>query len=159
MRNTLRIAGVATALLFATTVQAQVVVTGPTVQITPPQITFTAQPVLVEAAPGVRVVEDHDDEVFVVNNVYWVRRDDHWFRSTAWNGRWVYVEPRRVPGAIVRIPPGHYKHWKRGGPSHVVVRGPHGGAVVVGPGHGHPHGGAVVKVKGPKGGKVKVRVR
>lgn len=127
--------------------QAQVVVVNPpSVQITPPSVTFAAAPPLVEVEPGVRVVEDYDEEVFVVNNQYWVRRDDHWFRASSWNGRWVYVEPRHVPSRIVRVAPGHYKHWK-GGPGHhgklkgkVVVAGPHGGAVVV-------------KVKGGKGGK------
>lgn len=129
------------------TARAQVVVVNPpSVQIAPPTVTFSAAPPLVEVEPGVRVVEDYDEEVFVVNNQYWVRRDDHWFRASSWNGRWVYVEPRRVPSRIVRVAPGHYRHWK-GGHGHpgkikgkVVVAGPHGGAVVV-------------KVKGGKGGK------
>lgn len=131
---------------------AQEGVTPPTVQITPPTITFASEPVLVEAAPGVRVVPDYDEEVFVVNNVYWVRRDEHWFRSTTWNGRWVYVEPRHVPGVIVGVPLGHYRHWKPGPhPQHWR------GKVVVGP--GPHHGGAVVVRRGHGPGRVKVRIR
>ena len=171
MRNLTLAMAVALAVASVGVAEAQIVVTPPTVQIAPPQIVFPSEPVLVEASPGVRVVPDYDEEVFVVNNIYWVRRDGHWFRSAGWNGRWVYVEPRHVPQVIVRVPPGHYKHWKGHGP-HGHGHGPHGpyapgprGRVVVAPGPGGP---AVVNVKikgghghghGHGGGKVKVKIR
>ena len=99
-----------------------------------PTITFQAPPPLVVVQPGVQVVEDYDDEVFFVDNVYWCRRGDHWYRSPDHRGTWVVVERNAVPGTLVRIPPGQYKRWKHG-------RG-HGTTVVV-----DPPGPGKVKVK------------
>lgn len=71
------------------------------------------RPPLVAIQPGVMVVEDFDDEVFVVNNVYWARRGDRWYRAPGPSARFVFVERRHVPEAIVRIPPGQYKKWRK----------------------------------------------
>jgi len=71
------------------------------------------RPPLVAIQPGVMVVEDFDDEVFVVNNVYWARRGDRWYRAPGPSARFVFVEPRHVPPSIVRIPPGQYKKWRK----------------------------------------------
>jgi hypothetical protein len=75
-------------------------------------------PPMVVVQPGVRVVTDLDDEIYFVNGWYWVRRGPHWYRTHDHRGRWVWVEPRRVPVALVRIPEGRYRHirheeWKR----------------------------------------------
>lgn len=70
-------------------------------------------PPLVVVEPGVQVVEDFDQEVFYVSGYYWVRRDGHWYRTRDHRGTWVYVGPRYVPPALVRIPPGHYRRWRK----------------------------------------------
>jgi hypothetical protein len=60
-----------------------------------------------------------DEEVFFVDRYYWIRRDGGWYRSPSHRGGWVLVPARAVPGRLVKIPPGHYKHWKgeRGRPA------------------------------------------
>lgn len=70
-------------------------------------------PPLVVVQPGVQVVEDWHEEVFFTSGWYWVRRDGYWYRARSPRAQFVYVEPRRVPVALVRSPPGHYKHWRK----------------------------------------------
>jgi hypothetical protein len=72
-----------------------------------------AAPPLVVVRPGIQVVENYDEEVFFTNGWYWTRRDNGWYRARAPRAAFVYVEPRRVPGGLVRIPPGQYRHWHR----------------------------------------------
>ncbi len=72
-----------------------------------------AAPPLVVVQPGIQVVEDWHEEVFYTRGWYWVRRDGYWYRARAPRATFVYVEPRRVPVALVRMPPGHYKHWRK----------------------------------------------
>ena len=68
---------------------------------------------MVEVQPGVLVVHDYDEEVFFVDGRYWMRwRDGRWYRANDYRGGWVTAEPRAVPGSIVRLPPGAYKHYK-----------------------------------------------
>lgn len=95
-------------LLLAGSALAQV-----EVQISLPTIVFPAPPQLVVVAPGVEVVPDSDDEVFFVDRYYWHRRGPHWYRTNVHTGGWVLVEPRLVPQAIVALPPGKYRRWKR----------------------------------------------
>lgn len=107
-------------------------------------------PQLVVVSPGVQVVPEMDYEVFYVNGWYWVRDDGRWYRSRNHRGGWVAAPMRVVPASLVRIPPGHYKHWKPGkGEGHGKWddhgdRGDHydrddrGGP---GGGHGHGNGG------------------
>jgi hypothetical protein len=102
----------------------------------PPVIHFEQPPPVVEVDPGVQVVEDQEEEVFVVDGWYWTRRGDHWYRARDHRGNWVHVEPREVPVTIVRMPHGKYKHWKK-----------HNKEVVV------TDDGRVVKVKKEKKGK------
>jgi hypothetical protein len=41
---------------------------------------------------------------------YWYRPyQDHWFRSRSYNGPWVFLEPHRVPRALIGLPP-DYRH-------------------------------------------------
>ena len=105
-------------VLVATPALAQVRV-GVDVQIPLPTIVFEVPPPLVVVSPGVRVVEDYDDEVFFVDGWYWCRRDAHWFRTRNHRGGWVVVERRYVPATLVKVPPGHYKRYKvkRGAPA------------------------------------------
>jgi hypothetical protein len=69
-------------------------------------------PPLVVVEPGVQVVEDYGEEIFFVDGYYWVHRGDRWYRTRDHRARWTFVEPRWVPGALVRIPHGHYRHWR-----------------------------------------------
>ncbi len=85
-----------------------------TTQIKIPDIHFEVQPPLVVVEPGVQVVTDYGEDLYVVDGFYWVHRDGHWFRSGDHRGHWVVVEPRYVPVAVYRLPPGKYKHWKGG---------------------------------------------
>jgi hypothetical protein len=77
-------------------------------------VTFVAPPRLAVLQPGVQVVEDAEDEVFFVDNGYWTRHGNHWYRSPDHRGHWVLAD-RRVPPSIARYQPGQYRHWKQGG--------------------------------------------
>ena len=63
-------------------------------------------PQLVVVQPGIRVVPECDHEVFYTNGYYWAREDDVWYRSRSHRGGWVVAPVRRVPAALVKIPPG-----------------------------------------------------
>jgi hypothetical protein len=102
-------------------------------------------PRLVVVSPGVQVVPEVDEEVFFTDGYYWVRRDDLWYRSRVHTGGWVVVRGRAVPARLVKIPPGHYKHWKPA-KAEKAYRGDQGGGGDHGRGEGH--GG---KHKGGKG--------
>lgn len=104
------------------------------VQVTLPTITFNAPPPVVVVEPGIQVVEDNDDEIFVVNNVYWVRRGPHWYRANDHRGGWVLVDGPNVPPTLVKVPHGKYRRYK------------HGKTVVI-----DPPGPGKVKIKGGKG--------
>jgi hypothetical protein len=80
-------------------------------------------PPLVEVQPGVRVVRDLDEEVFFVDGRYWVRRDERWYSARSPRGRWAYVESRRAPDSLTRMPPGLFRHW-RGRPADLPDRLP-----------------------------------
>ena len=70
-------------------------------------------PPLVVVQPGIQVVEDWNEEVFFTRGYYWVQRDGYWYRARTPRARFVHVEPRYVPVAIVKMPPGQYKHWRK----------------------------------------------
>lgn len=90
------------------------------------------RPPLVAIQPGVMVVEDFDDEVFVVEGIYWARRGDRWYRAPGPRAAFVVVERQRVPPALVRLPPGQYKKWRK--------KHPEAAARLEGRGHDHDHG-------------------
>ena len=77
------------------------------------QMSLPVAPPLVVVQPGVQVVENYDEEVFYTGGWYWTRRDGGWYRARGPRAAFVWVEPRRVPVALVRIPPGQYRHWRR----------------------------------------------
>jgi len=70
-------------------------------------------PPLVVVEPGVQVVEDYDEEVFVTGGWYWVRRGPYWYRARTPQATFVHVQPRYVPARLVKVPPGRYKHWRK----------------------------------------------
>lgn len=76
-------------------------------------IRFPEPPPLVVVTPGVQIVPEYDEEVYFVNNYYWVRRADVWYRTSRYDGGWRPVRVVTVPPALVRIPPGRYRHYYR----------------------------------------------
>lgn len=133
-------------LIFALLMQVQVRVTVPTVR-------FEVAPPVVEVQPGVMVVRDYDEEVFLVDGRYWMHtRDGRWYRASDYRGGWVVVEPRVVPAPIVRLPPGRYKHH-RGKPEKFRVA--NGDGSVTEYKVKQKHGMTQVKVKQKKRGKWK----
>src|SRR5215472_2069595 len=85
------------------------------VEIAVPTIRFEVAPPLVVVSPGVQVVPEYEEEVFFVDGWYWYRTGPYWYRTRDHRGGWVVVERRYVPVALVKIPPGHYKHYKAKG--------------------------------------------
>jgi hypothetical protein len=71
-------------------------------------------PPLVMVEPGIQVVEGFRDEVFFSLGWYWCRRPDGWYRSRSPQARFAWVEARRVPRGLVRMPVGHYRNWHHG---------------------------------------------
>ncbi|HJW08719.1 MAG TPA: hypothetical protein VJ483_03745 [Holophagaceae bacterium] len=70
-------------------------------------------PPLVEIQPGIRVVEGFDDEVFFYNGWYWCRRPDGWYRARSPRSPFGFIDRRRVPRSLVRVPEGRYRNWHR----------------------------------------------
>ena len=97
------------AVCFALSASAQIRVD---VNIPLPAVRFEAPPPLVVVEPGIQVVPEHEEEVFVVDNVWYTRRGERWYRSPDHRGGWVECERARVPPRLVAIPAGRYRHWK-----------------------------------------------
>jgi hypothetical protein len=76
------------------------------------QISFPAPPPLVVVSPGVQVVPDYEHEVFFVGGLYFARIGTVWYQSPDFRGGWIVAPAPKVPVALVKIPPGHYKKWK-----------------------------------------------
>ena len=72
-------------------------------------------PPLVVIQPGIQVVEGFGEEVFFHRGWYWCRRPDGWYRARSPRARFAWVEGRRVPGPLLRVPMGHYRNWHREG--------------------------------------------
>jgi hypothetical protein len=75
------------------------------------QLALPVVPPLVVVQPGIQVVRDYDDEVFVHGGWYWLRRGPVWYRAPGPRAAFVVVEPRVVPAPLVRLPPGHYRRY------------------------------------------------
>jgi hypothetical protein len=58
------------------------------------------------------VVPEVQHEVFFVEGVYYARHDGGWYRAENPHAGWYPVQPKVVPAALVKIPPGKYKNWK-----------------------------------------------
>jgi hypothetical protein len=76
-------------------------------------VALPVAPPLVVVQPGIQVVENWDEEVFFTRGYYWVQRDGAWYRARGPRSRFVFVEHRHVPVALVKMPPGRYKHWRK----------------------------------------------
>ena len=69
-------------------------------------------PTLVVVQPGIQVVEGFGEEVFFSGGWYWCRRPNGWYRARSPRARFDWVESRRVPVGLVRLPPGQYRNWR-----------------------------------------------
>jgi hypothetical protein len=118
-------------------------------RLTLPSIRFEVAPPLVEVSEGVQVVPEYEEEVFYTDGWYWCRNGGGWYRTRNYRGGWVLAEPRYVPVALVRIPPGKYKHHKGGGKA--WGRRPPGQVTEVKVKEKHGYTEVKVKNKGPKG--------
>jgi hypothetical protein len=78
------------------------------------QIGLPVAPPLVVIQPGIQVVQNFGEEVFFVDDWYWCRRGDAWYRARRPHAAFAYVEPRFVPYRLAYLPPpGHYRHWNK----------------------------------------------
>ena len=68
-------------------------------------------PPLVMVSPGIQVVEGFGEEVFFSAGWYWCRRDNGWYRARSPRARFDWVEARRVPPGLVKVPRGQYRNW------------------------------------------------
>ncbi|HZY03886.1 MAG TPA: hypothetical protein VFF02_10320 [Anaeromyxobacteraceae bacterium] len=133
MRNHIRTLALALALGLATPAAADAHVS---IQLGLPAVL----PPLVVVQPGVQVVQDYDREIFFVGGYYWVRQDGSWYRTHNPYARWYYVRPAYVPVGLVRMPPGHYRHWHGPGWRADNRHGRGDGWDERGHGHGHHRG-------------------
>ncbi len=83
------------------------------VSVTLPSIRFERPPPLVVVHQDVHVVEDYDDDLYVVRGRYYVRRGNHWYRAHDHRGQWRRIEHRHVPASLTRMTPGKYRRYKR----------------------------------------------
>ena len=61
--------------------------------------------------------------IFLYGHQYWAFANGGWYVGPTWNGPWAGVEPPYVPVPILkvpvryyRVPPPHWKGWRREGP-------------------------------------------
>jgi hypothetical protein len=76
------------------------------------RLTLPPLPRLVVIQPGLQVVEDQDDEVFLHQGTYSARRGDRWYRARDRHGDFLVVETRMVPEPLRKLPPGHYRRYR-----------------------------------------------
>ncbi|MCX5903237.1 MAG: hypothetical protein NTV89_07140 [Proteobacteria bacterium] len=80
--------------------------------VAPPPLQFAAPPdvyVVPSGSSYVYMVPDYDGVYFYGGS--WYRTyNNHWFRSSHYNGGWDYIEQSRVPQVIVVVPP-EYIHY------------------------------------------------
>ena len=69
-------------------------------------------PPLVMIQPGIQVVEGFQEEVFFHRGWYWCRRPGGWYRARSPRDRFEWIEARRVPVGLVRMPEGRYRNWR-----------------------------------------------
>ncbi|HTM57291.1 MAG TPA: hypothetical protein VL123_02625 [Candidatus Udaeobacter sp.] len=116
----------------------------------PPRVVFRSEPHVVYVPEDrVYVVDDPyagDNDYFRYGPYWYEFNAGYWYRASSWRGPFRVVEPRYVPAAIYRVPPGHWKHrahWMPPGQARKYGydddRG-RGNGHGNGKGHGHGHG-------------------
>jgi hypothetical protein len=83
----------------------------------PPPLVIPAPPSMF-VIPGTYIYFAPEVEVDIFfYHGYWYRPyQGHWYRSGSYNGRWVYIAPKKVPTVLLnlppdfrRVPPGHQR--------------------------------------------------
>jgi len=87
----------------------------------PPPLAIPAPPpVIVIPRTYVYFAPKVEVDIFFYHG-YWYRpHQGHWYRSTSYNGRWVYIPPKKVPPGLLNLPP-DFRHVP---PGHQHI--PHG---------------------------------
>ncbi len=77
----------------------------------PPIYTMPAAPAVV-VIPGTYVyaVPDVNVPILFYQGFWWRPFEGRWYRAKFYNGPWVYVGRRMVPGALLALPPDYYLH-------------------------------------------------
>jgi hypothetical protein len=101
---------------------------GVNIGVPPPVVIPAPPPVVVIPSTYVYFVPDIEVEILFYQGCWYRPHQGRWYRATAYNGPWVYVELGRVPPALLglppdyrRVPPGHQriphgqlqKDWRR----------------------------------------------
>ncbi len=88
----------------------------------PPRIVFEGEPRRF-IVPGsyVYVVEAPNDDcdMFQYGGTWYVYYSGYWYASNRYDGGYAAVSARRVPSAVLDVPPGHWRHF----PGHGRGRG------------------------------------
>lgn len=75
------------------------------VHLGPPPIVVAEPPeVILVPRTEVYFVPDPEIDVFFYNGYWWSPRGDRWYRARYYDGPWVVVSRRYVPGPVVRVP-------------------------------------------------------
>ena len=84
------------------------------VNIGPPPIVAAAPPEVV-AVPGSQVyfVPQPGVDVFFYDGFWWSPRGDRWYRASAYNGPWVVIKRRWVPGPVIGVPRDYRERFAR----------------------------------------------
>lgn len=95
---------------FAATSRAEVNVNiGIGIPLPPPLVIPVPPPILPIPRTSVYFAPTIDVDILFFGG-YWYRPyQDHWFRARSYNGPWIFVEPQRIPRAIIALPP-DYRH-------------------------------------------------
>jgi hypothetical protein len=71
----------------------------------PPLIIPAPPPMFVIPRTYVYFAPEVDVDIFFYQG-YWYRpHQGHWYRSKSYNGKWVYLSPKRVPRGLLDLPP------------------------------------------------------
>lgn len=70
----------------------------------PPVIVAEPSDMVLIPGFGVYFVPGGDVDLFFHAGFWWSPRGKRWYRARAWNGPWVVVKRRAVPGPVIRVP-------------------------------------------------------
>lgn len=76
------------------------------INVVPPRVVFPAPPAVI-VIPGTYAyfIPGIEADIFFYRG-YWYRPyRGYWYRAHRYDGPWVYIEPRRVPGPVLHVPP------------------------------------------------------
>ncbi len=85
-------------------------------EVEPAYVTYDgpAQPVLVDAGPGVQVIADYPEPIFFVGGLYYRQSGGRWYSARDYHRGWA-VARGGAPDRLARIPhPEHYRNYHGG---------------------------------------------